>query len=291
MDIEMKRQAGFLLALLFLANFLTIQADSDTEIPKTPLPPPVSGDISKGLSANQSELIYAFTEKYLVLPCNVASGTPRDNITWTHNNATLKETETLKFSADKTKLNITKGYEENMGHYTCSAGSGMSTQIMKVVPHPIVKLPSPDTNVVEGEKLRLTCEVTPELGAEVNWIFVNTTYTKSTERVNITSDGKSSTFTVSQIQQDDRGNVTCSVVFARTSNNFTFEMKTFLRVTNKFAALWPFLGICAEVIVLCAIILVYEKKRNKAELEESDTDQSPDTKPTPNKGSEVRQRK
>lgn len=47
-------------------------------------------------------------------------------------------------------------------------------------------------------------------------------------------------------------------------------------VTDKYAALWPFLGICAEVFVLCAIILIYEKKRNKTELEESDTDQSPD---------------
>lgn len=47
-------------------------------------------------------------------------------------------------------------------------------------------------------------------------------------------------------------------------------------VLGKLAALWPFLGICAEVFVLCAIILIYEKRRNKAELEESDTDQSPE---------------
>lgn len=47
-------------------------------------------------------------------------------------------------------------------------------------------------------------------------------------------------------------------------------------ISDKLAALWPFLGICAEVVVLCAIILIYEKKRNKTELEESDTDQSPD---------------
>lgn len=55
-------------------------------------------------------------------------------------------------------------------------------------------------------------------------------------------------------------------------------LKVLIRIlfADKYAALWPFLGICAEVFVLCTIILIYEKKRNKSELEESDTDQSPD---------------
>ena len=35
--------------------------------------------------------------------------------------------------------------------------------------------------------------------------------------------------------------------------------------TDKYAALWPFLGICVEVAVLCAIILVVEKRRSKKE--------------------------
>lgn len=52
--------------------------------------------------------------------------------------------------------------------------------------------------------------------------------------------------------------------------------ESFARVKDKLAALWPFLGICAEVFVLCAIILIYEKRRNKTDLDESDTDQSPD---------------
>lgn len=47
---------------------------------------------------------------------------------------------------------------------------------------------------------------------------------------------------------------------------------TTLRVKDMYAALWPFLGICAEVFVLCAIILVYEKRRTKPELDDSDTD-------------------
>lgn len=47
----------------------------------------------------------------------------------------------------------------------------------------------------------------------------------------------------------------------------------FVRVKDKLAALWPFLGICAEVFVLCAIILIYEKRRNKESDNDSDTDQ------------------
>lgn len=60
-----------------------------------------------------------------------------------------------------------------------------------------------------------------------------------------------------------------------------------IRIKDKYAALWPFLGICAEVIILCAIIIIYEKKRNKTELEESDTDQSPDQKNTPDNGKDA----
>jgi hypothetical protein len=33
--------------------------------------------------------------------------------------------------------------------------------------------------------------------------------------------------------------------------------------SDKLAALWPFLGIVAEVVILCTIIFIYEKKRNK----------------------------
>ena len=34
-----------------------------------------------------------------------------------------------------------------------------------------------------------------------------------------------------------------------------------LFISGKYAALWPFLGICAEVIILCVIIFIYERRR------------------------------
>lgn len=74
----------------------------------------------------------------------------------------------------------------------------------------------------------------------------------------------------------DRGTYTCIGTNEYMTNLPAATSVTFLRVKDKLAALWPFLGICAEVFFLCAIILIYEKRRNKTDLEDSDTDQSPD---------------
>jgi hypothetical protein len=41
-----------------------------------------------------------------------------------------------------------------------------------------------------------------------------------------------------------------------------------VRVKDKYAPLWPFLGITAEVLILCTIILIYEKRRNKTDMDE-----------------------
>lgn len=58
-------------------------------------------------------------------------------------------------------------------------------------------------------------------------------------------------------------------------NHVSMFLNIFI-VLGKYAALYVFLGIIAEVVVLCAIILICEKRRNKTEIEESDTDNSPD---------------
>jgi len=34
-------------------------------------------------------------------------------------------------------------------------------------------------------------------------------------------------------------------------------------ISDKFAALWPFIGIFAEVLILCAIIFLFERKQAK----------------------------
>jgi len=69
-----------------------------------------------------------------------------------------------------------------------------------------------------------------------------------------------------------------------------------VQVKDKYAALWPFLGICVEVAVLCTIILIYEKRRAKRIEEEERQEEAAhlnannDTK-APLAGDDVRQRK
>ncbi|XP_011148246.1 basigin [Harpegnathos saltator] len=200
----------------------------------------------------------------------------------------------LKIDNETGTLEILKDTEEVYGNYTCKVAN--TTTEYRVVPKPIAHL-AESTSVVEGEKLHLVCGGKQSPGIKISWTFGDQNYTRSKGRVKIAKDQERGIYgavlIVDNIEMNDRGNVICRVSYNWSDPvaEHSSEAETFLRVKDKLAALWPFLGICAEVVVLCAIILVYERKRNKAELEESDTDQSPDTKPTPNKESDVRQRK
>ena len=52
-------------------------------------------------------------------------------------------------------------------------------------------------------------------------------------------------------------------------HHLTYRFLPF-RSTDKLAALWPFLGIVCEVLILCTIIFVYEKRRVKPDFDEPD---------------------
>ncbi|XP_076764274.1 immunoglobulin domain-containing protein Bsg [Xylocopa sonorina] len=231
----------------------------------------------------------------LKLEC--ANKTAGEKLQWFKENSPVQtalsgKEDFFKLENETGTLVLLKDIDELYGNYTCK-GNNTSTEF-RILQKPTAYMPK-STSVVEGEKLHLTCAGKQSPGIKVAWTFGNQNYTHSSGRVKLGWDHERGIYgavlTVENIEINDRGDIFCRVSYNWTDFNNTANAKTLLRVKDKLAALWPFLGICAEVVVLCAIILVYEKKRNKAELEESDTDQSPDTKPTPNKDSDVRQRK
>ncbi|KAH0950264.1 hypothetical protein HN011_010080 [Eciton burchellii] len=242
--------------------------------------------------------IKVLTPKDIPLTLECTNRSASDKVQWLKEkvplNAALTGMEDIKIDNETGTLEILKDKEEVYGNYTCKAAN--STTEYRVVPRPTAHLVE-SISVVEGEKLHLVCGGKQSPGIKISWTFGDQNYTRSKGRLKISNDEErgihGAVLTVDNIEMNDRGNVICKVSYnwSDIDEEHSSEAKTFLRVKDKLAALWPFLGICAEVVVLCAIILVYEKKRNKAELEESDTDQSPDTKPTPNKESDVRQRK
>lgn len=246
------------------------------------------------------EILKDVEEAYGNYTCKMANSTTEYRVVRKYSNATSLTPGLYKISMENIHL-IQKYY---MYFYTKSllreclfylgAKEEFRTKILhsrknfyyiryfKILARPAAHL-AESTSVVEGEKLHLICGGKLSPGIKISWTFGDQNYTRSTDRVKIAKDQERGIYgavlIVDNIMMNDRGNVICRVSYNWSDPipEHSSEAETFLRVKDKLAALWPFLGICAEVVVLCAIILVYEKKRNKAELEESDTDQSPDT--------------
>ncbi|XP_046404428.1 neuroplastin isoform X2 [Ischnura elegans] len=238
----------------------------------------------------------------LVLQCNVTGTDQKYSLKWFKEDQPIEQPSDEKDTRVKIvdaehKLIINKPNEDDIANYTCrmvhssvnSSALDLNATIT-VVGRPTVRMPS-TMSLVEGEKLVLDCSVNGKPTPEVVWSFGNVSINETSGRYKLLEDNgvPNAILSIDEVIMDDRGDYTC---FAKNVANFT-KATTYVRVKDKLAALWPFLGICAEVFVLCSIILIYEKKHNKAELEESDTDQSPEQKNTPDHGkdSDVRQRK
>lgn len=268
----------FLLSVLFLGFtniFSTVAANS------------ISVNYDDGSTVYKSIDIKAPLE----IHCNTTETGIR--MEWEKDGENITATKDKRIKIADNKLVIDETKDEDMGNYSCRIYKNeakMGEKNITVIAIPRVKMQK-DVTVVEGEKLALECVVQGKPHPNISWTFGNETYYGDQGRVKLRpyGDVPNALFVIEEATMEDRGSYNCS---ATNANNFTDSAAVYVRVKDKLAALWPFLGICAEVFVLCAIILIYEKKRNKTELEESDTDNSPETKNTPDHGKDsVRQRK
>ncbi|KAM7353034.1 immunoglobulin domain-containing protein Bsg isoform 2-T12 [Cochliomyia hominivorax] len=211
----------------------------------------------------------------LILSCDITDPSVTD-LTWEKNGTDVRKVKELegrfriiaaerKFIIDKTEVN-------DDGLYSCVANN--QKKDINVVANVVVRVPS-NSGVVEGEKLTIICTVVGT-DPKLSWAFRNLTISSTFERYILKADEnnvENAILVIENASLDDRGEYKCIGRNAATDIGKTEASDvSFVRVKGKYAALWPFLGICVEVLILCTIILIYEKRRNKSELDESDTD-------------------
>lgn len=213
----------------------------------------------------------------LILSCNITKAGDYE-LTWEKNGTEVSQVSSLegryKIINPERKFIIEKTEEKDAGLYSCRVNTGAKRDI-RVVANVVVRLPS-NTNVVEGEKLSIVCVV---VGTEprLYWEAGNLTIHNSTGRHILKPDSNNNQNAILIVENaglEDRGeykchakNIVTDLDLAETASDFTY-----VRVKGKLAAMWPFLGIIAEVFIMCTIILLYERKRTKGEQEETDTD-------------------
>ncbi|KAJ8304480.1 hypothetical protein KUTeg_018063 [Tegillarca granosa] len=181
-------------------------------------------------------------------------------VTWTKNNTALNS---KRATANGMQLTIDNPvWPEDLGQYECNLHFGDSYLNVSGYPYPVVTWYK-DDNPIDTSVSRVNTETFD--------------YVKNAKLIIYTLDFS------------DKGKYKCYVNSTHSGFNNT-EAVIDIKVKDRLAALWPFLGIVAEVIVLCLIIFIYEKKRSK---EMENEDDIPDEKVANNKDhkeKDIRQR-
>jgi len=226
-----------------------------------------------------------------VLQCSVSGG---EIAKWLRNDKELKsDSKKYEIWKNNNTLVILKSSYEDVGPYECQFDSdkGTFSKTVNVTASPFVKHFDRSKNLVQGDNLLLECKAFGFPPVHVKW-FKGEEAVEEGGRVKLddlkgVEDG---VLRINDLTFDDRADYTCEASNMLGSHNSTIVV----RVKDKLAALWPFLGICAEVAILCLIIFIYERRRaKKLEEEEMQENATHDmTNSNDHKGKdEVRQRK
>ncbi|XP_045593273.1 basigin [Procambarus clarkii] len=213
--------------------------------------------------------------------------------TWMKDGKEVLDGDHIKLYTNTT-LYIASATKQDLGNYTCTVPGDQEPRVINVVEISLHKHLPKSTTVLENDKLSLTCLVEGDPFPVVQWLKDGEPIqdTINSSRMVLSENEyhvPNSSLLIKPIMKSDDGNYVCLV----SQYSIQLNTTTDVRVKDIYAALWPFLGIVAEVLVLCTIIFIYEKRRIKPNFDDSDTDHISEqkSKTENNKEAEVRQRK
>ncbi|XP_022672207.1 basigin-like isoform X2 [Varroa destructor] len=205
----------------------------------------------------------------LILKCNYTGTEDHGDATYAWFKDDQPIQEGTKFHIETTGtasvLTVEDCNVDDAGNYKCKLRGEEAT--LRVLMYPTLEHVERSKNQVQGDPLTLTCKARGSPTPTIKWLKDGEPLImdERMEKQDIDSV-KDAKLIIRNLQYSDKGKYVCQA----TSLNVTTEVEINVRVKDKYAALWPFLGICAEVAILCTIIFIYEKRRTKPEFEDDD---------------------
>lgn len=229
--------------------------------------------------------------KPLLLTCD--SNATEHHAIWMKDGEEVTESDHIKLFPNSS-LYIASSSKDDLGNYTCKFSEDLEAKVFYVVELSLHKQLPKSTTVLENDKMSLTCQVQGDPIPTVQWLkdgellqdIINSSRLALSENEHHVPNA---TLLIKPVMKTDDGNYICLI----SQYTIQWNTTTDVRVKDIYAALWPFLGIVAEVVLLCTIIFIYEKRRIKPNFDDSDTDQIAEQKNQVenNKEAEIRQRK
>ncbi|CAG0879184.1 unnamed protein product [Cyprideis torosa] len=236
----------------------------------------------------------------LVLQCNATNEYEVIQVLWIFEDKLINGSDG-RHELDEGTLRIPNPRLSDAGEYTCkvemrfgSTSKNFSEVIsVKLAAH-VNAFRARSINYVEGDTLNLVCDATGKPTPSIYWMKDKLPLSATDDRTKMLAnrDGTpNAVLKITNLDKSDAGNYSCSAENEVSEGSELASAWITIRVKDKLAALWPFLGICLEVFILCLIILIYEKRRNKDYTDEDDTATGTTKKTVDGDGGDVRRRK